>query len=137
MDTKFEANVTRSQFCSVANQFSQVKARTNGMSIPPSLPVFGCFCLVFFYRCLSTMVGTFPLLSVQPTRGLVDEKIQVVVRNLPPALSVTLHSLHRSEDKDLWEAFGHYTSDGQGTVTGKVCDRRPGLQTVFLDVALA
>ncbi|XP_029597834.1 acyl-coenzyme A thioesterase 5-like isoform X1 [Salmo trutta] len=67
--------------------------------------------------CLSTMVGTFPLLSVQPTRGLVDEKIQVVVRNLPPALSVTLHSLHCSEDKDLWEAFGHYTSDGQGTVT--------------------
>ena len=65
------------------------------------------------------MVGTFPLLSVQPTRGLVDEKIQVVVRNLPPALSVTLHSLHRSEDKDLWEAFGHYTSDGQGTVTGR------------------
>ncbi|CAB1333778.1 unnamed protein product [Coregonus sp. 'balchen'] len=65
-----------------------------------------------------TMVGTFPLLAVQPTRGLVDEKIQVVVRNLPPALSVTLRSLHRSEDKDFWEAFGHYTSDDQGTVTG-------------------
>ncbi|XP_041713372.1 acyl-coenzyme A thioesterase 5 isoform X1 [Coregonus clupeaformis] len=65
----------------------------------------------------STMVGTFPLLEVQPTRGLVDEKIQVVVRNLPPALSVTLHSLHCSEDKDFWEAFGHYISDGQGTVT--------------------
>uniref|UniRef100_A0A4W5RAK7 Acyl-CoA thioesterase 16 n=1 Tax=Hucho hucho TaxID=62062 RepID=A0A4W5RAK7_9TELE len=81
------------------------------------LPLFGCFCLVFFSRCVSTMVGTSPLLSVQPTRGLVDEKIQVVVRNLPPAFSVTLHSLHHSEDKDLWEAFGQYTSDGQGTVT--------------------
>uniref|UniRef100_A0A8C7VWW9 Uncharacterized protein n=1 Tax=Oncorhynchus mykiss TaxID=8022 RepID=A0A8C7VWW9_ONCMY len=87
------------------------------MSIPPSLPICGCFCLVFFYRCLSTMVGTYPLLSVQPMRGLVDEKIQVVVRNLPPALSVTLHSLHRSEDNDFWEAFGHYTSNDQGMVT--------------------
>ncbi|XP_045064379.1 peroxisomal succinyl-coenzyme A thioesterase-like [Coregonus clupeaformis] len=63
------------------------------------------------------MVGTFPLLAVQPTRGLVDEVIQVVVRNLHPALSVTLRSLHRSEDKDFWEAFGHYISDDQGTVT--------------------
>uniref|UniRef100_A0A8C8CBL9 Acyl-coenzyme A thioesterase 4-like n=1 Tax=Oncorhynchus tshawytscha TaxID=74940 RepID=A0A8C8CBL9_ONCTS len=63
------------------------------------------------------MVGTFPLLSVQPMRGLVDEKIQVVVRNLPPALSVTLHSLHHSEDNDFWEAFGHYTSNDQGMVT--------------------
>ncbi|XP_071000834.1 bile acid-CoA:amino acid N-acyltransferase-like isoform X2 [Oncorhynchus clarkii lewisi] len=63
------------------------------------------------------MVVPYPLLSVQPMRGLVDEKIQVVVRNLPPALSVTLHSLHRSEDNDFWEAFGHYTSNDQGMVT--------------------
>ncbi|KAL0962686.1 hypothetical protein UPYG_G00343970 [Umbra pygmaea] len=63
------------------------------------------------------MAAIFPLLEVQPTRGLVDEKIQVVINNLPPLFPVTLHSLHHSEDKDYWEAFGHYTSSNLGTVT--------------------
>lgn len=59
-----------------------------------------------------------PSLSVKPTRGLVDEKLQVVVTNLNPNQEVTLHCLHHSEDKDFWEAFGHYVSDEQGTLTG-------------------
>ncbi|XP_053506184.1 peroxisomal succinyl-coenzyme A thioesterase [Ictalurus furcatus] len=58
-----------------------------------------------------------PLLSIEPTRGLVDEKLRIFVTNLNPNQEVTLHCLHQSEDKDLWEAFGHYVSDGQGTVT--------------------
>lgn len=58
-----------------------------------------------------------PLLSVEPTRGLVDEKLRIFVTNLNPNQEVTLHCLHKSEDKDFWEAFGHYVSDGQGTVT--------------------
>ncbi|XP_042562803.1 peroxisomal succinyl-coenzyme A thioesterase-like [Clupea harengus] len=58
-----------------------------------------------------------PVLSVQPTRALVDEKFQIVVRNLHPKQEVTVHSLHHSEDKDYWEAFGHYISDENGTVT--------------------
>ncbi|XP_030628492.1 peroxisomal succinyl-coenzyme A thioesterase-like [Chanos chanos] len=57
-----------------------------------------------------------PLISVQPSRALVDEKITITVRNLPPKQKVTLHSLHQSEDKDFWEAFGHYISDEDGTV---------------------
>ncbi|KAG7454692.1 hypothetical protein MATL_G00262560 [Megalops atlanticus] len=57
-----------------------------------------------------------PTLTVQPSRGLVDEKFQVVVKNLPPRQEVTLHSLHQSERSDFWEAFGHYVSDGKGTV---------------------
>lgn len=61
-----------------------------------------------------------PILSVHPTRALVDEKIKVVAENLPPGLPVTLHSLHHSEDKDYWEAFGHYVSDHRGTVTGEI-----------------
>ncbi|XP_010865410.2 acyl-coenzyme A thioesterase 1-like isoform X2 [Esox lucius] len=65
----------------------------------------------------STMAAISPLLSVKPTRGLVDEKIQIIVRNLPARFPVTLHSLYLSEDKDYWEAFGHYTSDNRGTVT--------------------
>lgn len=59
-----------------------------------------------------------PVLSVQPTRALVDEKFQIVVRNLLPKQQVTLYSLHQSEDEDYWEAFGHYISDDNGGVTG-------------------
>lgn len=58
-----------------------------------------------------------PLLSVHPTRALVDEKFKVLVENLPPACPVTVHSLHHSEDKDYWEAYGHYISDHRGTVS--------------------
>ncbi|KAJ3612602.1 hypothetical protein NHX12_020870 [Muraenolepis orangiensis] len=56
------------------------------------------------------------LLSVQPTRGLVDEKLRVAAGHLPPACPVTLHCLHHSEDQDYWEAFGHYLSDHSGAV---------------------
>ncbi|XP_046878753.1 acyl-CoA thioesterase 18 isoform X1 [Hypomesus transpacificus] len=65
----------------------------------------------------TTMTRALPFLSVQPTRALVDEKVQVVVKNLTQGLAVTLHSLHQSEDNDYWEAFGHYISDDSGTVT--------------------
>ncbi|XP_053199983.1 bile acid-CoA:amino acid N-acyltransferase-like [Scomber japonicus] len=58
-----------------------------------------------------------PLLSVLPTRALVDEKIKVLVENLPAGSPVTLHSLHHSEDKDYWEAYAHYVSDHRGTVS--------------------
>lgn len=59
-----------------------------------------------------------PLLSVQPTRALVDEKISVMVEMLPPACPVTVRSLHHSEDKDDWEAYGFYVSDHRGVVSG-------------------
>ncbi|KAL6116640.1 uncharacterized protein ACO6RY_14609 [Pungitius sinensis] len=42
-----------------------------------------------------------PVLFVDPSRALVDETFRVTVQNLPPGSAVTLHSLHRSEDKDL------------------------------------
>nr|XP_020512027.1 acyl-coenzyme A thioesterase 4-like [Labrus bergylta]XP_020512028.1 acyl-coenzyme A thioesterase 4-like [Labrus bergylta]XP_029137583.1 acyl-coenzyme A thioesterase 4-like [Labrus bergylta]XP_029137584.1 acyl-coenzyme A thioesterase 4-like [Labrus bergylta] len=58
-----------------------------------------------------------PVLSVVPTRALVDETFKVVVENLPPASPVTLHALLYSEDKDYWEAYGHYVSDHRGTVS--------------------
>uniref|UniRef100_A0A8B9H7U9 Acyl-CoA thioesterase 16 n=1 Tax=Astyanax mexicanus TaxID=7994 RepID=A0A8B9H7U9_ASTMX len=66
---------------------------------------------------LSPAAGLRALLSVEPSRGLVDEKFQIVVRNLTPGQQVTLHCVHQSEDKDFWEAFGHYISDQHGTVT--------------------
>ncbi|XP_068162721.1 bile acid-CoA:amino acid N-acyltransferase-like isoform X2 [Antennarius striatus] len=58
-----------------------------------------------------------PVLSVVPTRALVDEKFKVLVENLAPGSPVTLHSLHQSEDQDYWEAFGHYISDHRGVVS--------------------
>ena len=69
-------------------------------------------------RRSASSMAVCPVLSVQPTRALVDEKFQIVVRNLHPKQEVTVHSLHHSEDKDYWEAFGHYISDENGTVTG-------------------
>ena len=73
----------------------------------------------FLHRRLSTMSQTIPpILSVLPTRALVDEKFKVLVENLPAGSPVTLHSLHHSEDKDYWEAYAHYISDHKGTVSG-------------------
>ncbi|XP_008289878.1 acyl-coenzyme A thioesterase 4-like [Stegastes partitus] len=57
-----------------------------------------------------------PILSVLPTRSLVDEKFKVLVENLPPGSPVTVRSLHHSEDNHDWEAFGFYVSDHGGTV---------------------
>ncbi|CAL9682718.1 unnamed protein product [Knipowitschia caucasica] len=59
---------------------------------------------------------TTPLLSVAPTRALVDEKCDVQVENLPAGHPFTLHALHLSEDHDYWEAFGHYISNHNGLV---------------------
>lgn len=59
-----------------------------------------------------------PILSVTPSRALVDEKFKVLVENLPPGYPVTVRSLHNSEDKHDWEAYGHYVSDHSGVVSG-------------------
>ncbi|XP_036432021.1 acyl-CoA thioesterase 19 isoform X2 [Colossoma macropomum] len=57
-----------------------------------------------------------PLLSVHPSRCLVDEKFEVLCQHLLPALQVTLHALLHSDEGDYWEAFGHYLSDAAGSV---------------------
>ncbi|KAL2102599.1 hypothetical protein ACEWY4_001767 [Coilia grayii] len=68
------------------------------------------------YRPSSSM-AVCPVLSAQPTRALVDEKLQIVARNLRPRQEVTLYSIHHTEDKDCWEAYGHYISDEHGSVS--------------------
>ncbi|KAM9328191.1 peroxisomal succinyl-coenzyme A thioesterase-like isoform 2-T2 [Pholidichthys leucotaenia] len=69
-------------------------------------------------RQLSAMSEiVYPILSVSPTRAMVDEKIKVLVENLPPGCPVTVRSVHQSEDKDCWEAYGHYISDHRGIVS--------------------
>lgn len=70
-----------------------------------------------------------PILSVSPSRALVDEKFQVLVENLPPGSPVTLHSLHCSEDRDYWESYGHYISDHKGIVSGEF----PSFVSLFLN----
>ncbi|CAK6974679.1 peroxisomal succinyl-coenzyme A thioesterase-like [Scomber scombrus] len=55
-------------------------------------------------------------LSVEPSRGLVDEKFTVLVQNVSPGSQLTVHALHRCEDQYTWETFAHYVSNASGTV---------------------
>ncbi|KAI3370573.1 hypothetical protein L3Q82_007142 [Scortum barcoo] len=55
-------------------------------------------------------------LSVQPSRGLMDEKFVVLVQNATPGFQLTVHALHQCEDGHSWEAFAHYTANATGTV---------------------
>ncbi|XP_076588528.1 peroxisomal succinyl-coenzyme A thioesterase-like [Chaetodon auriga] len=55
-------------------------------------------------------------LSVQPSRGLVDEKFTILVQYAPPGFRLTIHALHKSDDGHSWEAFAHYTTSATGTV---------------------
>ncbi|XP_039470510.1 peroxisomal succinyl-coenzyme A thioesterase-like isoform X2 [Oreochromis aureus] len=55
-------------------------------------------------------------LSVQPSRGLMDEKFIVLVQNALPGSQLTIRALHQCEDGHSWEAFGHYTADTTGTI---------------------
>uniref|UniRef100_A0A3P8TUV8 Acyl-CoA thioesterase 19 n=1 Tax=Amphiprion percula TaxID=161767 RepID=A0A3P8TUV8_AMPPE len=57
-------------------------------------------------------------LSVHPSRGLMDEKFIVQVQKVLPGCQLTVHALHQCEDRNSWEAFGHYTTDASGTVNG-------------------
>ncbi|KAI3370574.1 hypothetical protein L3Q82_007143 [Scortum barcoo] len=55
-------------------------------------------------------------LSVQPSRGLMDEKFVVLVQNATPGFQLTVHALLQCEDGHSWEAFAHYTANATGTV---------------------
>lgn len=57
-------------------------------------------------------------LSVQPSRGLMDEEFTVQVQNAPPGSQLTVHALHLCEDGFSWEAFAHYVADITGSVNG-------------------
>lgn len=58
------------------------------------------------------------LLSVQPIRAQVDNKFQIVVRNVLLKQEMTLHFLHHSGDKEYWEGFGHVVPTLSGTYLG-------------------
>ncbi|XP_043981596.1 peroxisomal succinyl-coenzyme A thioesterase-like isoform X2 [Gambusia affinis] len=55
-------------------------------------------------------------LSVQPSRGLVDEKFVILVQNSFPSSLLTIYAHHQCEDGYSWHAFAHYTSDATGAV---------------------
>ncbi|XP_049928876.1 peroxisomal succinyl-coenzyme A thioesterase-like isoform X2 [Epinephelus moara] len=55
-------------------------------------------------------------LSVQPSRGLVDEKFTVLVQNLFPGFQLTVRALHQCEDGHTWDAFAHYIANAIGEV---------------------
>jgi len=70
--------------------------------------------------CPPRRMSRVPLLSVRPCRGLVDERFTLfLLQRAPPLRELTVHALHRSEDGDDWEAFGHYVSDAAGAVDGR------------------
>ncbi|KAM4733524.1 peroxisomal succinyl-coenzyme A thioesterase-like isoform 2-T3 [Anableps anableps] len=56
------------------------------------------------------------ILSVQPSRGLVDEKFVVLVQSSLPSSLLTIYAHHQCEDGHSWHAFAHYTSDATGAV---------------------
>ncbi|XP_013886216.1 acyl-coenzyme A thioesterase 4 [Austrofundulus limnaeus] len=55
-------------------------------------------------------------LSVQPSRGLLDEKFVILVQNALPGSKITIHALHQCEDGHHWQAFAHYVADTTGAV---------------------
>uniref|UniRef100_A0A3Q2Z4G8 Acyl-coenzyme A thioesterase 4-like n=1 Tax=Hippocampus comes TaxID=109280 RepID=A0A3Q2Z4G8_HIPCM len=63
-----------------------------------------------------TSTSPAPVLTVTPARGLVDDPICIKAGFMPPNHPVTLCAQMRSENGDLWEAFGHYNTSADGTV---------------------
>ncbi|CAG01065.1 unnamed protein product [Tetraodon nigroviridis] len=55
-------------------------------------------------------------LSVQPSRGMVDQKFTVLVHNCPPGFQLTLHARHQSDDGHAFQAFAHYCASASGSV---------------------
>lgn len=62
-------------------------------------------------RCLIKMLA-------RPSRGLMDEKMAILVQNAPAGKQLTVHGLHRCEEGHSWEAFGYYVADALGNVDG-------------------
>ncbi|XP_072238525.1 bile acid-CoA:amino acid N-acyltransferase-like [Leuresthes tenuis] len=58
-----------------------------------------------------------PLLTAAPIRALIDEKISIEARFLPPHFPVTVCARMHCDDGDLWESFAHYNTNASGTVT--------------------
>ncbi|KAJ0023710.1 hypothetical protein NQD34_003609 [Periophthalmus magnuspinnatus] len=57
-----------------------------------------------------------PLLSADPCRALINEKIWIRARFLPPLSPVTVSTQMYSEERDLWQSYAHYNTDSEGTV---------------------
>ncbi|XP_053741939.1 bile acid-CoA:amino acid N-acyltransferase-like [Synchiropus splendidus] len=55
-------------------------------------------------------------LSAHPSRGLIDEKMVVQVKNAEPFSKLTLYAAHCCEGGYNWESFAHYSSDMTGQV---------------------
>ncbi|XP_062323971.1 bile acid-CoA:amino acid N-acyltransferase-like isoform X1 [Osmerus eperlanus] len=57
-----------------------------------------------------------PLLTISPTRSLIDEQVTIEGRYLPPFCRITMRACLQSEDGDLWETHSHYNTDKNGRV---------------------
>ncbi|XP_067093996.1 bile acid-CoA:amino acid N-acyltransferase-like isoform X3 [Osmerus mordax] len=57
-----------------------------------------------------------PLLTISPTRSLIDDEVTIEGRYLPPFCRITMRACLQSEDGDLWETHSHYNTDKNGRV---------------------
>lgn len=72
-------------------------------------------------------------LSVQPSRGLMDEKFLVLVQSVLPGFQLTVYASYRCDDGHSWEAFAHYTANASGTVNGMLFMDSLGKWELFTD----
>lgn len=81
------------------------------------------FCAVGGLRWRSSYAPA-PSITAAPVRSLVDEQINIKAHFLPPHSPVTACAQMHSEDGDLWEAFAHYNTNADGTVSCELCSVR-------------
>ncbi|XP_041638629.1 bile acid-CoA:amino acid N-acyltransferase-like isoform X2 [Cheilinus undulatus] len=98
--------VTTAQRCVVKKMVPSISAHRN---------------VVCFHRALGGLrrISNYrpaPLLTASPVRALIDEKISIEGRFLPPHCPVTVRAQMHCEDGDLWESFAHYNTNADGTV---------------------
>lgn len=76
----------------------------------------------FFFRAVGGLrwrssYSPAPSITATPARPLVDEQIHIKADFLPGHFPVTVCAQMRSDDGDLWEAFAHYHTNAEGSVS--------------------
>lgn len=58
-----------------------------------------------------------PSITASPVRALIDEQVNIKARFLPPHSPVTVCAQMHSDEDDPWEAFAHYNTNADGTIS--------------------
>lgn len=83
-----------------------------------------CECphVAFFFRAVGGLrwrssYSPAPSITATPVRTLIDEHINIKAHFLLRHSPVTVCAQMHSDDGDLWEAFAHYNTSADGTVS--------------------